>query len=135
MLPPRALRVLRDLSRIRTSASALNSISHVIQLPQPATWMSVLGMSSMAATTAPAGTKAIAVVGGGISGLHCAHVLSQRGFTVTVFDLGKHSPGERFAACICGSTCEASPAHSALDCLSLLRPEHDAPLKCKATPC
>lgn len=38
------------------------------------------------------------MVGGGISGLYCASVLSKHGHKVTVFDLGKHAPG----ACLCG---------------------------------
>jgi glycine/D-amino acid oxidase-like deaminating enzyme len=33
------------------------------------------------------------VVGGGISGLYCASVLSKHGHKVTVFDMGKHAPG------------------------------------------
>lgn len=33
------------------------------------------------------------MVGGGISGLYCASVLSRQGHKVTVFDLGKHAPG------------------------------------------
>lgn len=38
------------------------------------------------------------MVGGGISGLYCASVLSKHGHKVTVFDLGKHAPG----VCFCG---------------------------------
>eukprot|EP00878_Enallax_costatus_P020481 GHUV01021655.1.p1 GENE.GHUV01021655.1~~GHUV01021655.1.p1 ORF type:complete len:467 (+),score=105.63 GHUV01021655.1:386-1786(+) len=37
----------------------------------------------------------VAVVGGGVSGLYCAQYLVQQGYTVTVFDLGKHCPGGR----------------------------------------
>lgn len=40
-----------------------------------------------------AAAREVAVVGGGISGLYCASVLSKHGHKVTVFDLGKHAPG------------------------------------------
>jgi NADPH-dependent glutamate synthase beta subunit-like oxidoreductase len=40
------------------------------------------------------GTRRVAVVGGGVSGLHCAYVLSKQGHAVTVFDMGKFAPGK-----------------------------------------
>jgi glycine/D-amino acid oxidase-like deaminating enzyme len=33
------------------------------------------------------------VVGGGISGLHCASTLAQYGYTVSLFDMGRSGPG------------------------------------------
>ena len=38
-------------------------------------------------------TRRVAVVGGGISGLFCATTLSQYGYSVTLFDMGKSAPG------------------------------------------
>jgi heterodisulfide reductase subunit A-like polyferredoxin len=50
-------------------------------------------LRAMSSATDPAATE-VAVVGAGISGLHCARTLSQYGYTVTVFDMGKSSVGE-----------------------------------------
>lgn len=45
-------------------------------------------------SSAAAARREVAVVGGGVSGLYCAHFLTQQGYAVTVFDLGKHCPGK-----------------------------------------
>jgi NADPH-dependent 2,4-dienoyl-CoA reductase/sulfur reductase-like enzyme len=45
-------------------------------------------------TASMAAAREVAVVGGGISGLYCATVLSRHGHKVTVFDQGKHAAGE-----------------------------------------
>jgi predicted NAD/FAD-dependent oxidoreductase len=39
-------------------------------------------------------TRSVAVVGGGISGLFCASTLSQFGYNVSLFDMGKSAAGE-----------------------------------------
>jgi NADPH-dependent 2,4-dienoyl-CoA reductase/sulfur reductase-like enzyme len=39
-------------------------------------------------------TKRVAVVGGGVAGLFCASTLSQYGYAVSLFDMGKAAPGE-----------------------------------------
>ena len=49
-------------------------------------------LRAMSSATDSAATE-VAVIGAGISGLHCARTLSQYGYTVTVFDMGKGSPG------------------------------------------
>jgi NADPH-dependent 2,4-dienoyl-CoA reductase/sulfur reductase-like enzyme len=49
-------------------------------------------------STASMAAREVAVVGGGISGLYCASVLSRQGHKVTVFDMGKHAPGARSVA-------------------------------------
>lgn len=37
----------------------------------------------------------VAVVGGGIAGLTCAHFLAKQGLEVTLFDMGRSHPGKR----------------------------------------
>lgn len=45
-------------------------------------------------SSAPSPKRQVAVVGGGVSGLYCAHQLTQHGYAVTVYDLGKNCPGK-----------------------------------------
>jgi predicted flavoprotein YhiN len=41
------------------------------------------------------GERRVAVVGGGVSGLFCASTLSAYGYNVSLFDMGKTTPGRR----------------------------------------
>jgi hypothetical protein len=72
--------------------------------------------------------REVAVVGGGISGLYCASLLSKQGHRVTVFDLGKHAPGEDLSLCchpqlltpplMCSYPCCCNPTNTILVCSS-----------------
>lgn len=47
------------------------------------------------ARASPRALPSVAVVGGGVAGALCAHLLCQRGASVTVMDMGKQVPGGR----------------------------------------
>lgn len=56
-------------------------------------------MAAMSTSSKPYGSAPeVAVVGGGISGMTCATRLAKQGYNVTVFDMGKGSPGAAGAA-------------------------------------
>lgn len=62
-------------------------------VPRPIA-QSVNTAAAAARSIAAMAGREVAVVGGGVSGLYCASVLSKHGHKVTVFDLGKHAPGK-----------------------------------------
>lgn len=62
--------------------------------PAASTAVAATGAASAQFTTTSMAAREVAVVGGGVSGLYCASVLSKHGHKVTVFDLGKYAPGE-----------------------------------------
>lgn len=80
------------------------SIYSLVASVLPSSAISSSGAASATAATASArgfsttasmaAAREVAVVGGGISGLYCATVLSRHGHKVTVFDQGKHAAGE-----------------------------------------
>lgn len=76
--------------RVRIIASQLLPANSTSSSPASATGIAAAAQLSTASMAA----REVAVVGGGISGLYCASVLSKHGHKVTVFDLGKHAPGE-----------------------------------------
>lgn len=100
----RALHFMLLLPGSSASAAAARAARRLrILLPAAAV---PAGLSTTAPASAAAATslsredsmaaagREVAVVGGGVSGLFCASVLSKHGHKVTVFDLGKHAPGE-----------------------------------------
>lgn len=65
--------------------------------------------------TSKAGTKHVAIVGAGVSGLGIGWRLAQRGFAVTVFDKGAAGSGATYAAAGMLAACsEAEPGEEAL---------------------
>lgn len=77
--------------RITRSAARLHKLAaHVAPSHQRA-------MAALAADGGDAhgGERRVAVVGGGVSGLFCASTLSAYGYNVSLFDMGKTTPGRR----------------------------------------
>jgi hypothetical protein len=89
--------------RLKSILSAVGASHQQQQAAPPAASLatSATTTAAMAATAA----REVAVVGGGVSGLFCASVLSNHGHKVTVFDLGKHAPGLRVCLCVCPHAC------------------------------
>jgi predicted NAD/FAD-dependent oxidoreductase len=54
------------------------------------------------------------VVGGGISGLHCARTLAQYGYTVSLFDMGRSGPGMQLltAHAVCRNKLQSHASHA-----------------------
>lgn len=76
----------------------------VTHRPSRATTACWAAMSSAEAASKAEGAsgKSVAVVGGGIAGAVCALKLGQRGFHVTLVDMGKQSPGGNGNVLHCG---------------------------------
>lgn len=62
----------------------------------------------------------VAVVGGGLAGLTCAHNLQSNGVATHVFDMGTRGPGQRLARHhTCSATCVCSALLATLTSLLL----------------
>lgn len=68
-------------------------LGSLVRLPQRAIRHHARAMATLAG--GPGASPRVAVVGGGLSGLFCATTLSQFGYQVSLFDMGKAAPGER----------------------------------------
>ncbi len=55
----------------------------------------------------------VAVVGGGIAGLVCATALARNGCAVSLFDMGKHKPGEAHGNA-CWPRCHSNAPHACM---------------------
>lgn len=85
---------------LQGSRLSLNLFSVALRLPFRAASNNSRLCGAATAQLSTMAAREIAVVGGGVSGLYCATELSNHGYKVTVFDLGKHAPGESKCKCL-----------------------------------
>lgn len=78
---------------LRRSMSGVRAPSRAIARKLLAQCFSRRALSDMATASASRSGERIAVLGGGLAGAYCAHLLAEKGHSVVLFDMGRSGLG------------------------------------------